>query len=96
MWPSGSHLQSLCNKGLEGLGVNALESGELLLLLDAALLLVVVVQIAILAFALRVGGSVGVRAGIDLEVAAILVIAVVAHALSVVLLVLVRTPYHFH
>lgn len=63
----------------------------MLLFLGAALLLVVLVEIAILAFALGVCWPVSMRAGLDLKVAAILVIAVVAHALGIVLLILVGT-----
>jgi hypothetical protein len=58
--------------------------------LNFAHLFVIVVEIAILTFALGVGKSVWMRTGISVTIAAILVIAMIAHPLRIVLLIRVR------
>jgi len=63
-------------------------------LLIFAHLFVIVVEVAILAFALGIGESVWMRTGIGVTLAAILVIAMIAHPLRIVLLIRVRTPVY--
>lgn len=67
-----------------------------LVFLHATLLFIVIIEITILAFPLGVDEPVGVRAGVGVAVSPILVVTVVAHTLSVMLLIFVRTLDHFH
>lgn len=58
--------------------------------LHSALLLVVIVEVAILAFSFGIDESIGMRASICKAVSSILVVAMVAHPLGIVLLIFVR------
>lgn len=64
--------------------------------LHSSLEFIVVVQVAILAFAFRIDESIRVRASIGIAISAILMIAVVAHTFSIMLLVFVRAFHDFH
>lgn len=55
--------------------------------LHSALDLVIVIEVAVLALALRIDQAVCVRACIGITLAAILVVAMIAHALGIVLLI---------
>jgi hypothetical protein len=64
--------------------------------LESSLELVVVIEIAVLAFALSIHESVGMWASIGVAISAVLVIAVIAHTLGIVLLVFVGALNNFH
>lgn len=64
--------------------------------LKLSLELVVVVKVAILAFAFSINKPIGMWASVGVAVSAKFVVAVIAHALGVMLLVFVRTLNYFH
>lgn len=67
-----------------------------IILLHASLKLIVVIEVAILALAFSIGWSVSVWAGINLNVPAVLMVAMIAHTLCIVLLVFVRASIDIH
>lgn len=68
----------------------------LLFFVHSSFLLVIIIQIAVLAFTFGIHKPISVGASISITVSSILVIAVITHALSVMLLVLVRAFHDLH
>lgn len=64
--------------------------------IESSLELVVLIEIAVLTFALSIHESVSMRAGIGVTCSAVLVITVIAHTLGIVLLVFVRALNDLH